>query len=297
MESVKVQKIRCGSLPAPRQFEVAGETISGILDDAGRDPVIFIHGNSSTKSVWAHQITAIRNSGRAVLAPDLPGHGASLDSPRPETTYSFPGYAAVISALLDDLGWRSANIVGWSLGGHVGLELLATDKRVRSLLIVGTPPVPMKPESLGEAFHQTESMTLASKPVFTNADAVTFATAFMGGAHLLTLEVLNAAKRTDGRARELMFANAIRGIGADERKAVETSKKPLCVVHGADEPFIRLDYLRTLRYRALWRDRIYVISGAGHASHWQCPQSFNKILTEFLRTTERRALSARRWKT
>jgi pimeloyl-ACP methyl ester carboxylesterase len=296
--SVKVRSVKCGSpftqQPATREFTAAGETIAAICEEAGRDPVVFIHGNSCTKTAWLHQIAAVRRRGRAVLAPDLPGHGQSKDSPRPEHTYTFPGYAGVITALIDQLHWRAVDVVGWSLGGHIGLELLATDRRVRSLLIVGTPPVPLKPESIDAAFYPTDSLGLAGKPDYSDADAVAFGTAFMGGAQLLPLEFLNAVKRTDGRARQIMFASALRGVGADERQVVETIDKPLCVVHGENEPFVRLDYLRSLQYRALWRDRIHVISGAGHAPHWQCPESFNKLLLEFLETPHRRSTSRRR---
>jgi pimeloyl-ACP methyl ester carboxylesterase len=80
----------------------------------------------------------------------------------------------------------------------------------------------------------------------------------------------------------MLFDSVFRGIGADERQAVETMDTPLCIVHGENDPFIRLDYMQSLKYRALWRDRIFVIAGAGHAPHWQCPKSFNEILLEFL---------------
>ena len=51
---------------------------------------------------------------------------------------------------------------------------------------------------------------------------------------------------------------------------------------------MRLDYLLSLNYRSLWNDRIYVISGAGHAPHWQAPAAFNEIMAGFLRFAEAR---------
>jgi hypothetical protein len=47
-----------------------------------------------------------------------------------------------------------------------------------------------------------------------------------------------------------------------------------------------LDYLRSLRYRALWRGRIQVIRGAEHAPHWQKANLFNRILWNFLQFAE-----------
>jgi pimeloyl-ACP methyl ester carboxylesterase len=263
------------------RLTVSGIDISAIVEPGRGHPIVFLHGNSSTKAVWAHQIAVAIRQGRAVLAPDLPGHGESEDSRHPETTYSLPGYAAVISGLIDRTQWTSVDVVGWSLGGHVGLELFATDPRIRSLLIVGTPPGRPSAEAMEQAFHASADMQLAAKPDFTDADALAYATAMMGGREHLTDELLACARRTDGNARAYLFASAYAGIGSDQRHTVETLDKPLCVVHGAREPFVRLEYLCSLGYRALWNNRIQVIGEAGHAPHWECPAEFNNILLNF----------------
>jgi pimeloyl-ACP methyl ester carboxylesterase len=185
--------------------------------------------------------------------------------------------------LLDALRWNCVDVVGWSLGGHIGLQLLATDDRVQSLLIVGTPPVPLRAESLQCAFRASADMDLASKGQFSNDDALAYGKAIMGGRKPLNSELLASIVRTDRNARRLLFASALRGVGVDQRKLVETTNKPLCVVHGELEPFVRLDYLRSLRYRNLWMNRVFVIANAGHAPHWQRPSAFNRVLLEFLK--------------
>lgn len=268
-----------------QKFHVVGETVSAIISEGNLRPVVLLHGNSSTKAVWAKQLDVLRRQQRGVLAPDLPGHGESEDSSSPGRTYSLPGYSAVVSGLLDVLQWNSADVVGWSLGGHIGLQLLATDERVTSLLIVGTPPVPLCAKSLLTAFHASTDMDLASKPKFSLDDAWAYGSAMMGGREHLTPEFLGWIRRTDGSARAHLFASALRGIGIDQKKTVETIDKPLCVVHGEREPFVRLDYLLSLNYRALWNDKIFVVADAGHAPHWQRPSVFNSILLKFLAHT------------
>jgi pimeloyl-ACP methyl ester carboxylesterase len=263
------------------RLTVSGIGISAILEPGRGHPIVFLHGNSSTKAVWANQIAAVKRQGRAVLAPDLPGHGESEDARDPEATYSLPGYAAVVSGLIDRTQWTSVDIVGWSLGGHIGLELLATDPRIRSLLIVGTPPGRPSAEAMQQAFHASADMQLAAKADFTDADARAYGTAMMGGPEHLTDDLLACVKRTDGNARAHLFASAYAGIGSDQRRTVETLDKPLCVVHGAREPFVRLEYLCSLGYRALWNNRVHVIREAGHAPHWECPAVFNDILLNF----------------
>jgi pimeloyl-ACP methyl ester carboxylesterase len=263
-----------------------GMMIAAIVAPGSGRPVVFVHGNSSTKAVWANQITFIRQQGRPCLALDLPGHGDSDDSHQPDVTYNLPGYSTIVRALLDRLGWTAVDVVGWSLGGHIGLELLASDTRLRSLLIVGTPPGRPCAQDLLRAFYDCPNMQLACKPVFSDNDAVAYGSAMMGGREYLTPQLLACIKRTDGKARQRLFASVINGVGSDQGKTVATSSRPLCIVHGEREPFVRLDYLRSLHYRALWRSRIHVIHGAGHAPHWQKADLFNRILLTFLQFAE-----------
>lgn len=263
-------------------FRIRGTKISTVVAAGVGRPVMFLHGNSSTKSVWVDQIKLLRRYGRPVLAPDLPGHGHSDNSPTPEATYSFPGYAGVMRDLLDRLEVDEVDVVGWSLGGHVGLELLATEPRVRSLLIVGTPPVRMCVDALHEAFYTDDQMLLAGKADFSESDAVRYGTAMMGGREYLTPQLLSFIRRTDGNARKFMVENALNGIGADQRDVVERSSTPVCVVHGEREPFVRLNYLQSLKYRTLWKNRVHVMPGASHAPHWEQVAAFNEVLADFL---------------
>jgi pimeloyl-ACP methyl ester carboxylesterase len=289
------RRLGAAATPAPtraRRFQIGDVGISAIVVRGTGRPLVFLHGNSSSKAVWANQLQLVHRCGRPALAPDLPGHGASENSPTPQVTYSFPGYAEVIRRLLDALGWSEVDLVGWSLGGHIGLELLASEARVRSLLIVGTPPVRPCVEALHEAFYADDDMQLAGKAEFTRADALAYGSAMMGGPRRLAPGLLRNLRRTDGNARRFMLANALSGVGADQRAIVATSEKPLCMVHGAREPFVRLEYLRSLNYRALWKGRVQVIAGAGHAPHWERPSAFNRILEEFFGLVPRKRVRA-----
>ena len=163
-----------------RRFRVDGIGISAIVTEGSHIPVVLIHGNSSTKSIWDKQVNVLRNFDCPVLALDLPGHGDSENSPTPKITYSFPGYAAIISGLLDALGWSSVTVVGWSLGGHIGLELLANEPRLHSLLILGTPPVRLCANALEQAFYSEAQ--LAGKEKFSELDARTYGASMLGGA-------------------------------------------------------------------------------------------------------------------
>jgi pimeloyl-ACP methyl ester carboxylesterase len=272
-------------------FQARRCKIAAAWSPGAAPPVLFLHGNSSSKRIWTHQFRCLKAIGRGFIAIDLPGHGESENSPIPDITYSFPGYADIVRSLLDELCLPAVDVVGWSLGGHVGLELLATDARVRSLLLIGAPPARPCADVLQRVFYSSASLDYASRQELSEGDIVSYAAAMLGGPGFVTEEALQDIRRTDGLARKCMFENVLRGVGTDEQVTVETSPKPLCMVHGEFEAFVRLDYLRSLRYRSLCNGQIHVVQGAGHAPHWQFPAAFNPILLRFLTEDAPAALS------
>ena len=208
-----------------------------------RPPVLLLHGNSSCKEVFVNQIAALRRHGFGVAVPDLPGHGGSDDARSAPTAYSFPGYASAIGAMMDRLAIVQAHVVGWSLGGHIGLELLASDKRIRSLLICGAPPVRLDPGVVARAFHDGPAMELTGRRILSGRQAEMYGRAALGGKQWLADHLLRAIRRTDGKARYWMVRNSLSGVGADEAALVQTSPKPLAIVQGRCDPFVRTDYL------------------------------------------------------
>ncbi|MCC7253548.1 alpha/beta hydrolase [Hyphomicrobium sp.] len=274
-----------GGIEALSRFEVFRQTTAGrlaMLEHQGqRSTVLLIHGNSSCKEVFAHVVPMLIEVGYGVLAPDLPGHGDSENASDPHNTYSFPGYAAALGELLDDAGVEAPIIVGWSLGGHVAMELAAHRPTVRGLMVIGSPPCKPAPEALEAAFRTHPTTLLAGKAEFSTDDVKAYAAAMLGVGEpdaFLRMRV----RRTDGLARKLMFSSALAGVGVDQRLVAAEPSRPFAVVHGADDPFVRLDYLRSLHYGRLWRSEVVVLEQVGHAPHWQAPDFFTPILLAFL---------------
>ena len=111
-----------------------------ISESAGeRLPVLMIHGNSSCKEVFSKQLEGTPGKEFHVIAMDLPGHGASSPAIDPARTYSMPGYADAAIELLENIGISSAAVCGWSLGGHIGMEMLGRFAGMAGLMISGAP--------------------------------------------------------------------------------------------------------------------------------------------------------------
>lgn len=82
-------------------------------------PLLLIHGLGSSGADWAFQVRALEGRFR-VIVPDLPGCGHSSAL---RDGCSIAGFSASLWALLDRLEIGQPNIVGYSLGGAVALEM------------------------------------------------------------------------------------------------------------------------------------------------------------------------------
>jgi pimeloyl-ACP methyl ester carboxylesterase len=246
--------------------------------------VVLLHGNSACKEVFASQLEALRHTGFTVVAPDFPGHGASADAADPHVLYSFAGLAALTFDLMDRLRVVAAHVVGWSLGGHVGLEMLGrAPARILSLTLIGAPPVAPSLESLAAAFLANPAAALAAKPTWTEDETQQFACAALGGDVPPTM--LAAFRRADGRARAMIISSALAGAALDEIAVIHTAGVPIAVIHGANDRLTNLQYTQSLPWRGIWGGSPFVVDGAGHAPHWERPHNFDDILLRFLALT------------
>lgn len=250
-------------------------------------PVLFIHGNSSCKEVFRKQLESPIGEAYRVIAIDLPGHGASSDAFNPEKSYSMPGYAEAAIESLGVLGVERAAVFGWSLGGHVALEMVPRFDGMVGLMISGAPPVGRDPQAIQAGFQPSPHIGLAGKPEFTAEDTEIFAAATCG---MPVDPVLwKAILRTDGQARAMMFGHFFSGQASDQRKLAEESAIPIAVVNGADDPIINVEYVEGLSYRTLWDKHCFRLRGTGHASFLHAPDAFNEIFLRFMGDMAKRA--------
>lgn len=98
-------------------------------------PLLLIHGLGSSGDDWAFQRDDFARAHRVIL-PDLRGSGRSTKPPGP---YSISRFAADLWALLDALSITSADLLGFSLGGAVAIEMaLLRPSGVRRLVVCNT---------------------------------------------------------------------------------------------------------------------------------------------------------------
>lgn len=83
-------------------------------------PLVLLHGTMGTiDSCFARLLPALATA-RQIIAIELQGHGHTADVGRP---LSYQRMADDTAALLRELGIETADVVGYSMGGAVGLQL------------------------------------------------------------------------------------------------------------------------------------------------------------------------------
>jgi pimeloyl-ACP methyl ester carboxylesterase len=125
-------KFSSGKLREARQIRLNGVTIYYEIYGAGR-PVLVLHGGLGSIEGMAYQIMALANS-HLVIAADSRGHGRSTDSTTP---LSYSLMSDDMATLLDQLQIKRVDVVGWSDGGIVGLDLaIRHPQQVRRLVAI-----------------------------------------------------------------------------------------------------------------------------------------------------------------
>jgi pimeloyl-ACP methyl ester carboxylesterase len=267
----------CVYMKPTGRLNIAGLNIA--IYNGGRQEaalaLIFVHGNSSSMCAFHRQFLALGDD-LQYFGFDLPGHGASENAGDVEL-YSLRFCAELLKQMVRRLGSRRVLLVGWSLGGHVVLEVLNDLEMPASAVIVGTPPI-RSAEDIGKAFLPSPALALIQKGSVTSDEAETWAKncTCLGARYPPWLK--SDFERTDPAAREGLIRSLVSCPFKNEWDQVSAAKIPVTLVVGADDPFINKDFLEKPPLQNLSEGRIEILPGAGHIAHWDAHVAFNEIL-------------------
>lgn len=253
--------------------------------DGAGFPLVLLHGAGADRTVFESQFQSQLAERHRLVAIDLPGHGQSGDAHDPATGYGITGLAQCVAMVLDEIGVSRCAMFGWSLGGHIAIELMhQRPGLIAGLMLTGAPPVARGPIGMLRAFHASWDMLLASKEKLSPRDVERYAHLSYGDN--FGPAQLESIRRTDGRARTFFSRSAMRGDGAEQKRTVEEAQVPIAMVNGEHDPLIRLGYIASLDYAHLWDGQPHVLAGAGHAAFRDAPEQFNALLLRFAADAE-----------
>ncbi|WP_164463248.1 alpha/beta fold hydrolase [Chryseobacterium sp. G0201] len=104
------------------------------------ESLVLLHGNSGSIQEFYQQIPELSKYYK-VIALDTRGQGKSTDTSKTYFTYKI--FADDVKVLVDELGLKKINIVGWSDGGNTGLEFaLKYPDHLKKLVTIGANVFP-----------------------------------------------------------------------------------------------------------------------------------------------------------
>lgn len=241
-------------------------------------PLVFIHGSGFCKEVFTSQFESEALADHHKIAIDLPGHGMSEDAVNPKQDYNYRAMGEKVLDTLSAMGIEQAILIGWSLGGQIALEI-SDDSRVGGVCAFGVAPIAPGPMGMMRGFHFSRDLLLASKAEFTESEARRFEKSCLGTAS--SGQYINALMRVDPAFRPALSRTVLRGIGVDQKALVENPQKPLCLMQGAEDPFIRTDYLINFDTMGIFAKAIILLDEAGHAPFLDTQMEFEDVLLGF----------------
>ena len=266
-------------MSTPIELRIAGTSIVCEERPGTGQPIVFIHGNSASRKVWAPAFERVGGRHR-LMAFDLPGHGDSGWLPQ----YSVRAFTDAIVGVAEALGCEDAVFVGHSLGGHLLLEAAPRLSKASGLVVFGTPPL-SRPPHLEAAFLPSPALGFAFTSVLSDADIDALGRVLFGSGFTVPDLFRADMRRSDGRMREDLGRALASGELADEREIVRTLTRPLAILHGADEGLVNASYFEQLEAPTLWRGSVQVVKGAGHYLQVERPDAFEQLLGEFVSET------------
>lgn len=241
-------------------------------DCGAGEALILIHGLGGGGRSWRRQIEDLSQAYR-VVALDLRGHGQS--GHRAEEAISIRSLAAEVISLLHGLGIEQGHFCGHSLGGMIALEIwVRAGSLMRSLILADTTAFFPPPHMLEEFLRQFDQLDMAGwgrvlAPRLLGRGAPT----------ALTEEVVETISAT---SRAVYRQALIAAFQADYRWLLPLIDLPTLILVGEEDQAMPWGYARYLQSR-ISNAALQVVPQAGHLSHQENPQEFNRQLWSHLK--------------
>lgn len=223
----------------------------------GSGPIlILLHGGLGNAGYWYNQIPVLAKD-YTVVAMDSRGHGRSTFD---DVQISYSVMAADVLALMDLLKIDKADIVGWSDGGIIGIDLAIHH-----------------PERLNKvvAFGANYNPSGVNPDIGTNERFNAYIEQAAGDYQKLA---------ADPSKWDAFLAN-ISNMWATEPnytpEQLGTITTPILVLDGEEEEAILTEH--TVEMQSLIPgSELHLIPGTGHFAMWEKPEEFNQIILDYL---------------
>jgi 3-oxoadipate enol-lactonase len=244
---------------------------------AGDGPwVVLSHSLASDLALWEPQMAAL-TARHKVLRFDTRGHGGSS---APEGPYDFNMLTGDVLGLMDALGVDKAHFVGISLGGMIGQHLaLDAPERVEKLVLVSTSSG-YGPEAQELWAARVEAVRLGGMGPLVASTLERWFTRPYRAAHPELMALIGGQIRLTPATGYVGCGMAILTMHTTQR--LEEIRCPTLVIAGAEDAGTPPAMGRKIADN-IPGARLELIESAAHLCNVERPETFNRLLLDFLR--------------
>lgn len=225
-------------------------------------PVFFMHHGLGSTRAWRKQVTTVASAGFRAISYDRWGYGKS--DPRPN--FSMPYFkedVADLFALMDELHFERANLVGHSDGGTIALYFAASyPERVHRLVVIAAHVYIEQPIMLS---------------IFDN----------IRSSYEDDAEFKHKFDRQHGHKAKDVFEHWYSGwrkpenLSWDMRSVIRQITCPTLVIQGTEDEHASQQHARNIAAEIPGAE-LWLLPGAGHMLPQDSSNAFNLRLVEFL---------------
>lgn len=259
----------------------------GVRSHGEGAPLLLLHGFTGRGSGWATHLPALRASHRTIVV-DLLGHGRS-DAPADPARYALPCQANDLAALVRSFGGAAADVLGYSLGARIALQLAIDHPAVVRRLVLESPSAGLDDPLERERRRQADE---ALARMIEREGVPAFVERWEAQPLFASYAALAPAARA--RLRRQRTGHSAPGLANSLRGAGQGAMLPL---HGRLGEVRSATLIVAGRLDSVGRERaavvaggipdarLEIVEGAGHTPHLELPAAFRRLVVDFLAAT------------
>lgn len=247
------------------------------------EPLLLIHGMSSSLYAWKDVAALIARHGR-VIAIDLPFH--SLTGPVDVTDCTSSSVAKFVWNVLDKLGIEKLSIAGSSWGGLIALRMTeAAPDRVNALVLLDSSGLPSPPSSVNRLARYAVGRLLLTDFLGDYIVRRSLGEAFYDRTKVtddLVNQVVTLNRTAGNRQGQLLCRASLLAETQTPRPTWAGLKQPTLIIWGQDDPWIPVANAQAIA-RLLANARVQEYSHVGHLPMEERPDRVAADIVDFLK--------------
>jgi pimeloyl-ACP methyl ester carboxylesterase len=247
-------------------------------------PLVLIHGFSDNLTMWYNQVPAFAERSK-LLTYDVRGHG---ETETPDGDFSMELFAADLHALLRDLEIEKACVLGYSMGGRIGLQFAFEHPEMTAGLVFANSGVmgsDVQPtaEQVAEMVERRKQMlelleTGENEAIADGMAERSLSPGFRDRDPAVFQRYKDVKLRNDPRHYLPIMQGMFQAMA--NPPDLTQLKCPTLIIAGDRDYFMPLDIARSME-RSI-PDATVTVLPTGHAAAIEAPQEFNRAVLGFV---------------